>query len=78
LWLVCIDVVDEAEGKPAIPIAVMPASKAMADDRELVPVRSGDARSRSWLVGFSFDGDPCLVRYTLRLVPSTLLATDCP
>jgi hypothetical protein len=80
LWIVCIKVVDEVEGKHSIPMAVLPASKGVADDSfvdwfiQMLVYLS----RYSWLVGFSSAGDPCLVRRFLRLVARRLLATHTP
>jgi hypothetical protein len=76
LWIVCINVVDEVEGKQSLPVAVLPASKGVADDSIVdwfIQILVYLSRY-SWLVGFSSDGDPCLVRRFLRIVAQRLRA----
>jgi hypothetical protein len=83
LWIACNKVVGAVPGKHSMPIAVIPASKGVADDSIVNWFMATLAYlgRYSWLDGLSSAGEPCPVRCFLRHVATMLLATrlsQCP
>jgi hypothetical protein len=76
-WIVSINVFHAVPGEYSMPIAVMPASKRVPDDSIVnwFTTLLAHLGRCSWLVGFSSDGERCLVRCFLRHVGTMLLAT---
>jgi hypothetical protein len=77
-WIVSINVFDAVPGEYSVPKGVMRASKGVPDDSivKWFTTLLAYLGRYSWLVGFSYDGERCLVRCFLRHVATMLLATD--